>query len=115
MPADPHTLARAAATTRGDERTAARLAMQATVRVDGGYRLPDGTTTHLWRVASRAWLAAASGRAPGKAGRPRKDPTRVTLHLSAAARAVLDAAPEGASALVERLVLTAAATAPDRR
>lgn len=75
-------LAREAATSRGDARTAARLALTEALReeradeawpmvgVKVGYLCADGTRAHTLRAAVRSWTAAATGRTPGHPGRP---------------------------------------------
>lgn len=105
-----------------DARAAALDALCASVREGLGYRLPDGTTTRLWREAKRAWVAAATGREPGQAGRPktrapvkrrpkagRPATGRVQLGLWVLPEVAeaLRADPDGPSRAVERMVMAA--------
>lgn len=106
-----------------EARAAALDALCASVREGLGYRLPDGTVTRLWREAHRAWLAAATGRTPGQAGRPRtraqverrpkpgRPPGRVRVPLSLRVlpevAEALRADPDGPSRAVERMVMAA--------
>lgn len=113
-----HDTAALVATTRGDERTAHLLALQALLRVDGGgYLLPSGEVSRTARTALRAWVAQARGLDAPQAGRPRTraaverrdGPGRPELgHVRMTVSVPPDVADalraEGPSAMVTRLV-----------